>query len=130
MLPSMLPVRQRFPDDAIADLPGAIRAGMRALALGARRRPGAEVAVAVGSRGVSPLREVVGAILAELRDLGARPFVVPAMGSHGGGTAEGQREVLAGYGISAEGRGVEVRSSIETVGLGRTPAGGPVYMDA
>src|SRR2546423_12977215 len=111
MLPTMVPVRQRFSDDAIADLPGAIREGMRALDLGGRLRPGAEVALAVGSRGVSPLREVVGAIVAELRALGARPFVVPAMGSHGGGTADGQREVLAGYGISEAGLGVEVRSS-------------------
>jgi hypothetical protein len=126
----MVPVRQRFPDDAIADLPGAIRDGMRSLDLGSRLRPGAEIAVAVGSRGVSPLQEVVGAILAELRSLGARPFVVPAMGSHGGGTAEGQREVLAGYGISEAGLGVEVRSSMETLVLGHTAAGVPVHLDA
>jgi hypothetical protein len=130
MLPTMVPVRQRFSDDAIADLPGAIRAGMAGLDLGRRLRPGAEVALAVGSRGVSPLREVVGAIVAELRALGARPFVVPAMGSHGGGTAEGQREVLAGYGISEAGLGVEVRSSMATVVLGHTAAGVPVHMDA
>ena len=130
MLPTMVAIRQRFPDDSIADLPGAIREGMRGLDLGSRLRPGAEVAVAVGSRGVSPLREVVGAIVAELRSLGARPFVVPAMGSHGGGTAEGQREVLAGYGISEAGLGVEVRSSMETVVLGHTAAGVPVHLDA
>src|SRR5438445_9611318 len=115
MFPRMVPVRQRFADDAIEDLPGAIRDGLRRLEIASRLRPGAEVAIAVGSRGVSPLREVVGAIVEELRTIGARPFVVPAMGSHGGGTAEGQREVLAGYGISLEGVGVEVRSSMETV---------------
>src|SRR5207253_7376091 len=102
------------------DLDGAIRDGMRALDLGSRLRPGARVAVAVGSRGVSPLRQVVAAIVAELRALGAEPFVVPAMGSHGGGTADGQREVLANYGISEAGFGVPVRSSMETVVLGTT----------
>jgi hypothetical protein len=130
MFPAMVPVRQRFVDDAIADLAGEIRAGMRRLELGAELPASAEVAVAVGSRGVSPLREVVSTIVDELRSYGARPFVVPAMGSHGGGTAEGQREVLAGYGISEQGIGVEVRSSMETVVLGYTEAGVPVHMDA
>ncbi len=126
--PRMVPVRQYFPDDAIADLPAAIRAGIRALDL--RLPPGAEVAIAVGSRGVSPILEVVTTIVDELRALGGAPFVVPAMGSHGGGTAEGQREVLAGYGIDEARLGVPVRSSMETVVLGATERGVPVHIDA
>jgi hypothetical protein len=119
--PRLVRVRQNFPADEVADLRGAILSGIAALPV----RRGSRVAVAVGSRGVSPLREVVTAILDGLRDAGASPFVVPAMGSHGGGTAEGQRAVLAGYGIVD---GVE--SSMETVVLGRTEAGVPVHMDA
>jgi hypothetical protein len=95
MYPRLVRVRQNFPADEVAGLSAVVRRGVAELAV----RPGSRVAVAVGSRGVSPLRQVVSAILAGLRDAGATPFVVPAMGSHGGGTAEGQRAVLAGYGI-------------------------------
>ncbi|HEY3083221.1 MAG TPA: lactate racemase domain-containing protein [Chloroflexota bacterium] len=130
MYPKMVPLRQRFPADEVPDLTGAIRAGLRALRLAERLRPRAPVALGVGSRGVSPLGEVVGAILDELRAAGLAPFVVPAMGSHGGGTAEGQRAVLAGYGISEERLGVPIRSSMATVVVGRTQAGLPVHMDA
>ena len=128
--PSMVSVRQRFIDDAIPDLTGAIVQGLRALHLDTHLPTGASVAIAVGSRGVSPIREVVRAIVDELRAIGAHPFVVPAMGSHGGGTAEGQREVLENYGISESLFGVPVRSSMETVVLGTTDAGVPVHIDA
>lgn len=124
----MVPIRQQFKDDAIPDLAAAIADGVEALHL--RPMPGADVAVAVGSRGVSPIVEVVTAILRELTDLGARPFVVPAMGSHGGGTADGQRDVLASYGIDEAHLGVPVRSSMETVVLGHTDQGVTVFMDA
>jgi hypothetical protein len=130
MYPKMVPIRQRFPADEVPDLVGTVRAGLRQLRLGERLGPGARVALGVGSRGVSPLREVVGAIVEELRAAGLTPFVVPAMGSHGGGTAEGQQAVLAGYGISEERLGVPVRSSMATVVVGRTPAGLPVHLDA
>lgn len=131
----MVPVRQRFPDDAIEDLEGAIAEGVRRWAVGrperlARLGRGASVAIAVGSRGVSPLFEVVSTVVRSLRDLELSPFVVPAMGSHGGGTAEGQREVLAGYGIEEGRLGVPVVSSMETVVLGETDAGVPVHIDA
>ncbi len=128
--PLLTPVRQHFVDDAIPDLAGVIVQGLRALHLGARLRPGAQIAIAVGSRGVSPIREVVRAVVDELRSIGASPFVVPAMGSHGGGTAEGQQEVLVSYGISEDLFGVPVRSSMETVVLGTTEAGVTVHIDA
>jgi hypothetical protein len=126
--PKMIPIRQHFVDDAVPDLEAHITQKIRSLDL--KLAPYARIALAVGSRGVSPLKQVVSTILAELRALGAEPFVVPAMGSHGGGTAEGQREVLANYGISESGIGVEVRSSMDTVVLGTTEAGVPVHMDA
>jgi hypothetical protein len=119
--PRLVRVRQRFPADEVAGLAAVVRRGVAELGV----RPGSRVAVAVGSRGVSPLRQVVTAILEGLRDAGASPFIVPAMGSHGGGTAEGQRAVLAGYGIVED-----VVSSMETIVLGHTGAGVPVHLDA
>ncbi len=86
-------------------------------------RPGMTVAVGVGSRGVARLSELVEAVLAELRQRGARPFVVPAMGSHGGGTPEGQRDLLEGYGITAEKLGISIEARMDTTVLGRTDTG-------
>jgi hypothetical protein len=72
---------------------------------------------------------VLKAVAQHLRDLGARPFLVPTMGSHGGGTAEGQRKVLESYGITEEFVGVPIRASMEVISLGNTPEGWPVYLD-
>jgi len=90
---------------------------------------GAPVAVACGSRGIDRIAVVVRAACAALQEVGARPFVVPAMGSHAGATAEGQRRLLADYGVTEEGIGVPIVSSTETVSLGRTPEGIEVFMD-
>ncbi|TAK21510.1 MAG: DUF2088 domain-containing protein [Chloroflexota bacterium] len=129
MFPRMVAARQRFDADEIEDLPGAISVGLRRLDLRSRVRPNGSVAVAVGSRGVSPLLQVVATVVAQLREVGLCPFIVPAMGSHGGGTAEGQRAVLRGYGISEEDLGAEVRSAMETALVGHTPDGVPVHFD-
>src|SRR5262249_21458551 len=90
--------------------------------------PGSRVAIAVGSRGIMRLAEVVAAVVRRLRAVGAQPFIVPAMGSHGGATAEGQAEVLAGYGVSEATMGVPVRASMEVVTLGATEDGVPVHL--
>jgi hypothetical protein len=123
-------VRQRFDRTEISDfrqtLAAEIRDRLRTLTL-AR---GARVAIGVGSRGVSPIGSVVRTVIAELRSVGAEPFVVPAMGSHGGGTAAGQAEVLARYGISESELGVPVTATMETVVLGRTASGAAVHLDA
>jgi hypothetical protein len=92
-------------------------------------RPGQRVAVAVGSRGIGRLQDIVAELVAGLRQVGAEPFIVPAMGSHGGATAEGQRQVLAHLGITPEGAGAPVISQMETAVLGHTPEGVPVRMD-
>jgi Lactate racemase N-terminal domain len=85
------------------------------------------VAVGVGSRGVARLAEIVRAVLAELKRQGARPFIVPAMGSHGGATPEGQLEVLAGYGVTPQSMDVPFEATMETVQLGATSTGMPVH---
>lgn len=114
---------------AIADLAGTVQAQLTALGLAPEKLRGRRLAVAVGSRGIANLQEIVRAVCGWLKAQGALPFIFPAMGSHGGGTAEGQREVLAHYGITAEGLGVEVISSTDTLQVGNTPQGFPVFAD-
>jgi hypothetical protein len=87
------------------------------------------IAVAVGSRGIADLKDIVRAVSAWLHAQGAHPFLFPAMGSHGGGTAEGQRKVLEDYGVTAEHTGAEVVAQMETVSVGRTPEGFDVLLD-
>ena len=94
-----------------------------------RLTPGARIALTAGSRGISHIEDILAACVATLRSLGAEPFVVPAMGSHGGATAEGQVEVLAGYGVTEERVGAPILATMDVVEVGRTDAGVPVYMD-
>lgn len=94
-----------------------------------RVKPGMRVAITAGSRGIRNVDEITRSIAAFVKSRGAIPFIVPAMGSHGGATAEGQTELLAGYGITPEKMGCEILSSMETVLLGYSDLGKPVYMD-
>ena len=87
------------------------------------------VAVTAGSRGIRNVDIITRSVVNFVKSRGATPFIVPAMGSHGGATAEGQRQLLAGYGITEDAMGCEIRSSMETVLLGRSELGKPVYMD-
>ena len=120
-------IRQHF-DRARLDNPrGAVRSQLPAL--DAVIRPGAHIAIAVGSRGIDNLALVVREISDYLRTRGAQPFVVPAMGSHGGATSEGQSEILNGYGISEETVGAPIRSSMETVELPRGDVSFGIFMD-
>lgn len=91
---------------------------------------GKRIAVSAGSRGIASLTEIVRGICGWLKAQGAEPFVFPAMGSHGGSTAEGQRKVLEDYGVTPASVGAEIRSSMQTVSLGRSPEGFEVFLDA
>ena len=113
----------------LEDLRGSIQDALNGLALVPEKLRGKRIAVAAGSRGIASLHEIVGAVCGWLRAQGALPFVFPAMGSHGGGTAEGQRKILEGYGVTEAAMGVEIRSSMEAVLLGTTGEGFRVYMD-
>src|ERR671939_83349 len=93
-----------------------------------RVRRGDTVAVGAGSRGIANIDVIVGSTVAWLRDLGARPFVFPAMGSHGGGTADGQLDVLAHYGITEATMGCPVRATMDVVQVGEA-LGLPVWLD-
>jgi hypothetical protein len=111
------------------NLGASVQAHLAGLELAAEKLRGRRIAVGVGSRGIAGLQEIVRAVCGWLKAQGAQPFIIPAMGSHGGGTAEGQRQVLAEYGITEAGVGVEVRSSAETLRVGTTPEGFPVFAD-
>jgi hypothetical protein len=99
------------------------------LQLPAEKLHGKRIAVSVGSRGIRDVAKVVRTICGWLRDSGAEPFVFPGMGSHGGGTADGQRKILEEYGVTAQEVGAEIRASMESVNLGTTPDGFTAYMD-
>src|SRR5947199_9423539 len=127
--PRMLEVRQRFDAPRVDDVAGTVAAELDRIGVRGSIRPGETVAVAVGSRGITNLALVVRTLVAVLKEAGARPFVVPAMGSHGGATAEGQRAILAGYGITDDAIGAPIRSSMETAHLGTTDDGIPLHFD-
>jgi hypothetical protein len=122
-------VRQSIPQPRVADIPGAVRRAIRESRVRERVTAGGRIAVGVGSRGITAIPTVARAAVTTLKEMGYRPFVVAAMGSHGGATADGQRELLAGYGITSEALGVEVRTDMETVVLGTSPIGLPIYFD-
>jgi hypothetical protein len=126
MLPKMLRLRQTFPRPRVADVPAAVASALAAARLPVR--PGDTVAVGAGSRGIAAIDVVVAATVRFLQDLGARPFVFPAMGSHGGGTAEGQLSVLQHYGITPATMGCPVRATMDVVQVGET-LGLPVWLD-
>jgi hypothetical protein len=130
-LPRMFPARQRLDDAHIQpqDIPAAVRSELGRDAVMQRIRPGMSVAITAGSRGVTNYAAVIRAIADFVKMRGAHPFVFPAMGSHGGATAEGQRGILAGYGITEETMGCPIRATMETVYLGDTPEGMRVYGD-
>src|SRR6476620_11680805 len=96
----MLRVRQHFPRPRVENIPAAIRDALAKLNLGAKIKPGQTVALTGGSRGIANIPLILKSVVQHVRDLGAQPFIVPAMGSHGGGTAQGQREVLESDGIT------------------------------
>lgn len=107
----------------------AEEATRRLESLGLHIAPGSSVAIATGSRGVAGAAEIVRATVDFLESKGARPFIIPAMGSHGGGTPEGQEEILASYGITAGLMGAEVRSSLEVVEITAPHLENKVFMD-
>ena len=111
--PRMVPVEQRFPDDAIDDAAAAVRQTLAALP--ETNVSGKRIAITAGSRGIPHIVEILQSVIGQLKEWGAEPFIIPAMGSHGGATAEGQTEVLDGYGITQESMGVPILSSMEVV---------------
>ncbi len=129
VLPKMVTVRQLLDHSHIdpADLPELVRTELEPMR--GRIRPGMSVAITCGSRGVCNIAVITRAIVDFVKSCGGQPFVFPAMGSHGGATAEGQREILRGYGVTEETMDCPIRATMEVVQVGETEEGMPVFVD-
>jgi hypothetical protein len=128
-LPRMVKVRQKFAAPEVADLAGTLRQELGKPGTGDRVKPGMRIAIAVGSRGVAQIPAITRVTVEEIKKRGGVPFVVPAMGSHGGATAEGQEEVLTQLGVTEASVGCPIVSSMEVVEVGRLPSGLAVLID-
>jgi hypothetical protein len=127
--PPLARVRQSIPQPRLDDIPGTIDRLIRSSRFQERVRPGGTVAVGIGSRGIHGIAGIARAIVDTLLALGYQPFIVAAMGSHGGATADGQRELLAGYGVTTEAMGVPVKTDMDSVIVGTNSVGLPIYFD-
>ncbi|MEK3906967.1 lactate racemase domain-containing protein [Oceanobacillus sp. FSL W7-1309] len=125
-VPKLAKVKQTF-DSTKEDVAGTLQAQLEQVK--DTVKPGMEIAIAVGSRGVDRLVDLTAVTVKFLQDLGAKPFIVPSMGSHGGATAEGQKAVLEHLGVTEEAVNAEIRSSMEVVKIGELSNGLPVYID-
>jgi Lactate racemase N-terminal domain len=127
--PELVMLRQRFTRPQVLDVAVEVAARLESGGVAAQITPGARIAVAVGSRGIANIALIVRTLVTKLRGYGAEPFIVPAMGSHGGATAEGQVEVLTSLGVTPEYIGAPIISSFEVDQLGVLSNGLPVYID-
>lgn len=128
-LPRWARVRQKLHTNSLDDVDGAVAEQFARPEIKETIHSGQRVALTAGSRGVDRIDEVLKAVVAEVKRLGAEPFIVPAMGSHGGATDEGQAELIAHYGVTEDRMGCPIRSSMETVLLGHVEDGVPVWFD-
>ncbi|MBL0714072.1 MAG: hypothetical protein JJV98_10270 [Desulfosarcina sp.] len=128
--PQFLHVAMRHPRPRIDDIEKAVTEALALVMQGADLKPGDRVAIGVGSRGIANLALMVRTLVAVLRRMGAVPFIVPAMGSHGGATAEGQEGVLARLGITEACCGAPIRPAMETVRVARVFEDVPVYFSS
>jgi hypothetical protein len=128
-LPRMVKVRQKFEAPEIDDVAGAVHQAIADAGVLSRITAGDRVAIAVGSRGVADIDILTREVVHAVKSAGGRPFIVPAMGSHGGATAEGQLDVLEQLGVTEASSGAPILSSMEVVQIGQLPNGLPVYID-
>nr|WP_309099483.1 lactate racemase domain-containing protein [Fredinandcohnia onubensis] len=128
-VPKMLKVKQNFDDSKIENLVEELTNKLQREEVKQTIKPGMEIAIAVGSRGIDRLVDLTKTTVEFIKEQGGTPFIVPSMGSHGGATGDGQREVLKHLGVTEESVGCEIRSSMEVVKLGELANGLPVYID-
>lgn len=129
IFPQIFRIRQKFVSRRIDDIPARIISELERARIRDKIKPGQSVAITAGSRGINNLVTILRALVAILRGWGACPFLVPAMGSHGGGTAEGQVGVLQAYGITETSVGCPIRATMDTVVVGQAPEGFDVHFD-
>jgi hypothetical protein len=127
--PRMIKVQQQFEAPRVDDIPGTVKAQIDGLNLSGKVKKGDTVAITVGSRGINEIDVITKAIVEAMKELGAAPFIVPAMGSHGGGTAEGQRQIIESYGVTEPFVGCPIRATMEVVQVSTVEGEVPVYFD-
>lgn len=127
-LPVLFLVKQRFDNSCEPNSARAVHREIDRSDLSGRFTPGQTVAVAVGSRGIQGIAGMVAAMVSSLKALGLRPFIIPAMGSHGGATSDGQQQVLKYMGITEASVGAPIKSSMDVVFLGRLPSGAEIFV--
>jgi len=127
--PQLFRLRQQFEGPVVDDVAGEVEQQLASLALAEKIQPGQSVAITAGSRGIANIEIIIRGICQHLKALGAEPFIVPAMGSHGGGTAAGQQQIIESYGITEEFCGCPIRASMDTVVVCEAEEGFPVHFD-
>ena len=128
-IPRMAPVRQLFDSSHLEDVPAAVRRELERPAVAEKIHPGMRIAITAGSRGIDNLAVIIRELVAFLREKGACPFVIPAMGSHGGSTAQGQLDVIHAYGVTEENIGCPVTATMEVSKIGETDDGRPILIN-
>jgi hypothetical protein len=127
--PRLLVTRQKFADHSLPDVPAEVRKQLAASGFAERVQPGARIAIGVGSRGIHNYATIIRSVVQYWLEQGMRPFLFPAMGSHGAASAEGQTAVLAHYGITEAAMGCPIVSQLEVVSVGKTSDGIEAFMD-
>lgn len=127
--PKWIKIKQRFTGPVVDNIEATVAQEFAKVGLAQKIEPGQRIAITVGSRGIANIAVIVKAAVQELKTMGAHPFIIPTMGSHGGATAEGQLEVLESLGVTEAFCGAPLHSSMDVVQVGETPEGMPVYVD-
>jgi len=126
---TFLKIKQKFNDQYIQNIPGEIEKEFHRIGLDKNIRPGMKIAITAGSRGIDRITEILKSVIEEVKKVKGEPFIVTAMGSHGGATAEGQLQVLSHYGITEENMGVPIKATMDTVQIDFLENGLPVHFD-
>lgn len=127
--PRMYRIRQRFERPIIEDISSETTGQLKSLNLELKVKPQETVAITVGSRGIANIATITKAVVDHIKSIGGAPIIIPSMGSHGGATAEGQRQLIENFGVTENAMGCEIRSSMETAIIAETPQGIPVHFD-
>ncbi len=125
----LIKIHQKFDSEKLNNIPEAISKEFERIQLDRKIKPGMKIGITVGSRGIDNLQLIIKSIIFEIKKRKGMPFILTAMGSHGGATTEGQRQVLAGYGITEKSMGVPIKATMDTIQLDRLENGLPVYFD-
>ena len=119
-IPHMALVRQNFPRPTVADVPVRVRELVMQEKYASTIQPGMRIAITCGSRGIANIKYIIREVCRCVKELGATPYIIPSMGSHGGATAEGQRQIIEGYGVTEEFCGAQILSDMHVVKIGQT----------